>query len=173
MTSELAYPSQAWMIFSIYRLIQIFFAESYSLHLQKYWHHLQQKVLMYHLHRVYCWYSIIWKISDINKAEKVDPRVEPCSSPNLISNYSGVWPFSRTLWNLLLKKLSMTLKRESETPIWKTWVWILAFVSHFVKSPKHIEKHATSFKSGISLKSFNFAYFFIKNHNVETVLREE
>ena len=28
-----------------------------------------------------------------------------------------------------------------------------------------IEKHTTSFKGGINIKSFNFAYFFIKNHN--------
>ena len=35
-----------------------------------------------------------------------------------------------------------------------------------------IEKHTTSFKSGISIKSFNFAYFLSKNHNVKTAFRE-
>ena len=35
-----------------------------------------------------------------------------------------------------------------------------------------IEKYTTSFKSGISIKSFHFAYFFIKNHNVKTTFHE-
>ena len=39
------------MTFSIYRPIQIFFAD-HLVYLQKYWHHLQQKILMYHLQRV-------------------------------------------------------------------------------------------------------------------------
>ena len=40
------------MTFSIYSAIQIFFADPYLVHLQKYWHHLQQKILIYHLQRV-------------------------------------------------------------------------------------------------------------------------
>ena len=43
--------------------------------------------------------------------------MEPCGTPALTGNHSDVWPFSRTLWNLLLKKLSMRLNRESETPV--------------------------------------------------------
>ena len=43
--------------------------------------------------------------------------MEPCGTPALAGNYSEVWPFNRTLWNLLLKKLLMRLNRESETPI--------------------------------------------------------
>ena len=39
------------MAFSIYIPIQIFFADPYLVHLQKYWHHLQQKILMYHLQK--------------------------------------------------------------------------------------------------------------------------
>ena len=84
------------MTFSIYRSIHIFFADSYLVHLQKYWYHLQQKILMYHLETVFT----------------VDTMLSV------------------------------------------------------------IEKHITSFKSEISIKSFNLAYFFIKNHNVKTALRE-
>ena len=84
------------MAFSIYISIQIFFADPYLVHLQKYWHHLQQKILMYHLQKNFT----------------VDAMLSV------------------------------------------------------------IEKHTTSFKSGISIKSFNFAYFFIKNHNIKTALRE-
>ena len=35
----------------------------------------------------------------------------------LTGNHSDVWPFSNTLWNLLLKKRSIRCnRRESETP---------------------------------------------------------
>ena len=40
------------MTFSIYRTIHIFFADPYLAHLEKYWHHMQQKLLIYHLQRV-------------------------------------------------------------------------------------------------------------------------
>ena len=43
--------------------------------------------------------------------------MEPCGALALLGNHSDVSPISRTLWNLLLKKLSMRFKRESETPI--------------------------------------------------------
>ena len=43
--------------------------------------------------------------------------MEPCSTPALAGNHSDVWPFSSTLWNLLLKKRSIKCNsRESETP---------------------------------------------------------
>ena len=83
------------MTISIYRPIQIFFADPSLVHLQKYWQHLQQKILMYHVQRI-----------------------------------------------LLLILLSV------------------------------IEKHTTPFKSGVRIKSFNFAYFFIKSHNVKTAFRK-
>ena len=43
--------------------------------------------------------------------------MEPCGTPALTGNHSDVWTFSGTLWDILLKKLSMRLSRESETPV--------------------------------------------------------
>ena len=37
-------------------------------------------------------------------------------TPGFIGNHSNVRPFSRTLWNLLPKKLLMKCNRKSETP---------------------------------------------------------
>ena len=139
-----------------------FFADAYLVHLQKYWHHLQQKTLTYHLQRV-----LLLIICYLTKS---GPRMEPCVTPALKGNHSDAWPFDRTLSNLLLKKLSMKLKRESETPI--NLYLDINPLSYFVKSLRHFKKHTTSFKSGINIKSFDSAYFFIKNHNVKTSLRE-
>ena len=49
--------------------------------------------------------------------KKSEQRMEPCGTPALTGYHSDVWTFSRTFWNLFLKKLSMRLNRESETPI--------------------------------------------------------
>ena len=42
--------------------------------------------------------------------------MESCGTTALTGNHSDVWPFSSTLWNLLLKKLSIKRNRESVTP---------------------------------------------------------
>ena len=42
--------------------------------------------------------------------------MEPCDTPALTGNHSGIWLFSGTLWNLLLKKLLIRHNQESETP---------------------------------------------------------
>ena len=42
--------------------------------------------------------------------------MEPCGKPASTGNHSDVWPLSSTLWNLLLKKLSIRRNRGSETP---------------------------------------------------------
>ena len=41
--------------------------------------------------------------------------MEPCGTPALTGNHSDAWPIHSTLWNLLLKKLSIRCNRESET----------------------------------------------------------
>ena len=61
--------------------------------------------------------------------EKWMKRMELSGTPALTGNHSDVWPFSRTLWNLLLKKLLVKLNREFETQL--TWAWILAFAARF------------------------------------------
>ena len=43
--------------------------------------------------------------------------MKPCVIPVLTGNHSEIWSFDRPLWNPLLKKLWITLERESETPM--------------------------------------------------------
>ena len=42
--------------------------------------------------------------------------MEPCGTSSLAGKDSDVWPLSSSLWNLLLKKLSIRYNRESEPP---------------------------------------------------------
>ena len=42
--------------------------------------------------------------------------MESCGTTDLTGNDSDDWPFSSTLWNVLLKKLSIRRNRESVTP---------------------------------------------------------
>ena len=51
-------------------------------------------------------------------------RMELCGATVLAGNHSDVWPFIRTLWNLLLKKLSMRFKSNSETQHQLIWAYI-------------------------------------------------
>ena len=42
--------------------------------------------------------------------------MEPCSTQALTGNHLVLWSLSSTLWDLLLKKLSIRRNRDSETP---------------------------------------------------------
>ena len=77
------------------------------IHLLKYYFHVKQKIEKCHLHRVDCWCKL---------GEKKWSKDGICGTPALTGNHSDVGPFSRSLWNLLYKKLSIRLNRESETP---------------------------------------------------------
>ena len=43
--------------------------------------------------------------------------MKPCGTLAITGNYSDVWSFTSTLWNLLLEKLSIRLNEESEASV--------------------------------------------------------
>ena len=49
--------------------------------------------------------------------KKSGPRIDPCDTPAFSGNHSEVWPLTKTLWNLHVKKLWISFRNESETPI--------------------------------------------------------
>ena len=52
----------------------------------------------------------------ISIRKKSNARMEPCYTLALTGNHSDVWALSSTLWNLLLKKLSIRRNRKFEIP---------------------------------------------------------
>ena len=107
--------NQDWKIFSTYKPIQIFFADFIS--------SFTEMLL-----------SFRTKINDMSSAksctvhsklpdmaininnEKNGRRMESCGTPVLTGNHLDLWPSSSTLRNLLIKKLSIRLKRKTVTP---------------------------------------------------------
>ena len=79
--------------------------------------------------------------------------MEPCGTPTLTGNHSDVWPLSSTLWNLLLKKLSIRHNRELETSD-DLSLKISPSYQTLSKSLRHIKKYTTSSKIRVSIKSF-------------------
>ena len=47
------------------------------------------------------------------------PNIEPCRAPAWIVSQSDVWTLSRTLWNLLLKKLLINWNKFTLTPFFQ------------------------------------------------------
>ena len=45
------------------------------------------------------------------------PKIDPCSTPALISSQWEFWPLSKTLWYLLSRKLWKSVSKLLETPI--------------------------------------------------------
>ena len=81
-------------------------------------------------------------------------KMEACGASFWAGNHSDVWPFIRTLWNLLLKKLSMRFKSDSEIQPQLIWAYRESLVQDFVKSLRYILKCTASFNSRGNIKSY-------------------
>ena len=45
------------------------------------------------------------------------PKIGPCSKPTLTRSQRKFWPWNKTLWYLLSRKLWKSIQKLSETPI--------------------------------------------------------
>ena len=43
--------------------------------------------------------------------------MDPCDTLAFTGNHSDIWPFSTTLWDLVVKKILLSLSNASEIPV--------------------------------------------------------
>ena len=105
------------MTFSIYKPIQIFFTDHSLAPLLKCYYHAKTENSEQSSAKSFTIDTKSSERSLMYIRKERGPRKESFHSPALTSNHSHISPFSKTFWNILLKKLSLRLYRESETPV--------------------------------------------------------